>query len=444
MTSRWSLMKLIAVTSAFGLGVGLRSSVAFAASESASTGKAPKTISFDIALQAIVDSNTALGTERARLDASQARLLSSQSAFLPTLSLSASQERDFQRGSAPTFDTHTYGATASLNLFRFGADISGWRAALWAVDEQRQRLRSAELEAEGVAVRALIDWIELRRQTTALEESLTYSRQYHAIAKARFARGVLPAEEVDKVAIDLANSEAGLQDTQSQLNSSTAGLRALIHERHDVDTDRLAADWPWKDKFHSRSLRTWVETPSNPDLSPSFVAARARLAADENRTRRQKRLILPRLDASYSWQSVKPDSGDRIHVREGLLVLSLPLFEGLTDYASYREQRANEIAARLAFEESRRLVPSTQEAARKNFVIAYQTAIARERTLSTSRALLKSALNRFRVGRTRADDLLLDQSRVLQAELLAIKGWAAAHRAALDLLHAYGQSVRTL
>ncbi len=395
---------------------------------------------FSDALEAIVASDTELGAQRARVDASRARLLSAQAAFLPTLTLSAAEERR----DIPRFRSRIYDATAGLNLFRFGADRAGWKATNWEVDGQVARLRATELQAESRAVDALVAYIERARSAEIQKNRIEFTSQYHAIAKARFNRGALPAEEVDKASVDLANGEAALQDAQRLLHSAAASLRASVHERHAFVPESMVTNWPWQGKLGQSALRRWLEARPDASSAPEYAAAQAAAVADDERTRRAWRLILPSLHLSYSLKRYAPEAGAASDVQEGLLVLSVPLFEGFTDYAAYRQQSAAAIASRLAFEETARSVPSGQDVAQKNFSIAWRTAQARERTLSTARALLKTALERFRVGKTRADELLLDQSRVLQAEQLAVDGWAEAHRSAARLLHAFGQSARAL
>lgn len=430
--TKHAIFRLLALT------VVLASAPAFASAAVAAP--APAANSFERALDAIVASDTPLGAQRAQVDAARARLLGAQALFLPTFSLSASEKRQ----EIPRFDGKIYDATASINIFRFGADAAGWRAASWEITEQHARLVAEELQAEARAIELLVAWIERRRTVAVQRERLEFTRQYHAIAKTRVERGVLPAEELDKVAIDLANNEASLQNEVARFNSAFANMKAAIHERHEIIPDSVSFDWPWKEKFHLPTVKAWLERQSDPSLSPVFTASRAALNAAENRSRRLRRLILPSLDLSYSWQRSEPEVGSASNARVGLLTLSVPLLEGFRDYTAARIQAATEIGSRLAFEEAAREIPSRQDVASKNFRIAHETALSRERTLISARSLLKSSLGRFRVGRMRADELLLDQNRVVQAELLAVEGWAEAHRSLARLLHAYGQSVRSL
>jgi outer membrane protein TolC len=78
---------------------------------------------------------------------------------------------------------------------------------------------------------------------------------------------------------------------------------------------------------------------------------------------------------------------------------------------------------------------------REAFRTSVSAALARERTLAMSRKLFQDGLKRFRAGRAAANELSVDQARLLDSELFAVQGWSAAHLAYSRLCHALGVSV---
>ncbi len=397
-------------------------------------------VSFDQALNAIVSVDPSFASQRANLDAAQAKLLSAKGAFLPEFTLSA--QKPIAKPE-PVVDRQ-YSATASLNIFRFGADIAGWKAAHSDLEVQTALLKETELTAENTAIDALLTWIERNQSFEVVSRRLEGQKQYHTIARTRFSHGVLPAEEVDKIAIDLSNTEAAFQDAKAQVNTAAAHLRAIASSTSKIVPEAIHIEWPWKDLFTSDKIKKWLSPQNAPEVTPSLQVAISRERAEAYRSQQAYRLIFPSLDFSYSWQRQETTSGETASGREGMITLSMPLFEGFSDYATYHEQAAREITSRYLFEAKSREVPATQDLSRKNFVIAYETALAREKTLASARELLKSSLRRFQAGRAKVDELTLDQKRISDAEEFAIQGWAAAHRALAQLLHSHGQSVRSL
>ncbi len=397
-------------------------------------------VSFVQALDAIISVNPGLAEQRANLGATRARVWKARGAFLPQFNLSA----DKRIGSPEPTITNRYDATASLNIFKFGADVSGWNAADREHDAQTAQLKQTELEAESKAVEALVNWIERNQSFDVVSRRLEDQKQYHAIAKTRYSHGVLPAEDVDKMAIDLSNTEAAYQDAKAQVNLAEAHLRSILSSSSNVEPEAIRNEWPWKEMFAVEKIKRWLAPQGAQETSPSLQAALLREQAESYRSQQAFRSVFPKLDLSYSWVRMKDNEGDVHAGREGLLTLSIPLFEGFSDYADYHAQAAREITVRALSEAKGREVPATQELSRKNFVIAYETALAREKTLASARELLTSSLRRFQSGRAKVDELALDQKRIADAEEFAIQGWAAAHRALAHLLHSHGQSVRAL
>ena len=55
--------------------------------------------------------------------------------------------------------------------------------------------------------------------------------------------------------------------------------------------------------------------------------------------------------------------------------------------------------------------------------------------------LFEDNRQRFKMGRATANDLAVDQNRLLEAELLAVDGWVNAHLSLVKLCHALGHSI---
>lgn len=394
-------------------------------------------IGFDKALTALFESNTPLAIQRARVEAADARLTGAKFSFLPSLSLAATTERQGD----PETETKSLAATTTLNIFRFGADLARLDSTRYAYNSQRALLRAQELETEKDIVAALVSIVQKSQRLRVAQTTLDYSKRLLDIAQARFQRGVLPREEVDQVSIDLSNAEAAVRDAQRELNNSLAQVSALS-EKSGLDPLSIQREWPWKDRFASPQVQKLATQSIDPAAAPELKGAELLLASTRAATKRSKRLLFPSLDFSYGARRTELDNGSTANGWDALLTLSVPLFEGLTHYTAYRVQVTEALIAEQGFRQALRDVPVRQELAQKNFVIAYQTALAREKTLGIARRLLDSSLARFRSGRANANALVLDQNRFSAAEAVAVDGWAQAHLALAELVHAFGQSVQ--
>ena len=92
----------------------------------------------------------------------------------------------------------------------------------------------------------------------------------------------------------------------------------------------------------------------------------------------------------------------------------------------------------LRIERVKRAARNDWDYARGALTLSVDTALAREKTVKISRELFQDNLRRFERGLIEANDLTVDQQRLLQSEELAIGGWAAAHANLAKLCFAAG------
>lgn len=388
---------------------------------------------FNSALEEIVKRSTLVEIQRTRVEAADSLVLASRLSFLPRLSVEASQG---QIGD-PAAETKQVSATASLNLFKFGSDWAGARAAAADLAIQRARLESAALEAEQAGSAALISLIELKLKAEILRRRITATQEFLDVAQTRYRKGLTPLEEVSRIEIDLSNERAQYDDTVSQLRTAEAGVvRYLGHA--DVETA-----WPWKTAMRSAKTRELISRKPALEGRPDVEAARLSIEAESARASQLHRSLFPSLNLSYSRGQIET-GGQLSHEWRSMLTLSVPLFEGWSSVSSYRVQSERAREAELTLEQLRRDGLGFQRAYQENFKLGYQTAENRERVLATSQRLLKQNLARFRAGRAGANEFLIERGREAQAELVAVEGWARAHTALIQLYHSFGQSVRGL
>ena len=124
-----------------------------------------------------------------------------------------------------------------------------------------------------------------------------------------------------------------------------------------------------------------------------------------------------------------------------MVTLTVPLFDGLTNYSSAKAQAYVRSASETRVEKVQRDAKSQWQASQVNFQTAFDTAFAREETLEISKKLYADNLRRFESGRISANELSIDRTRMNTAELLAVQGWAALHIQFASLCHSLGYRV---
>ncbi len=122
----------------------------------------------------------------------------------------------------------------------------------------------------------------------------------------------------------------------------------------------------------------------------------------------------------------------------GQLALTIPLFDRLANYGNYRSLVHRTAAAELELEKVRRFARADWDGAKGALNISVTTAKSREATVEISRRLYEDNQRRFRQGLAGANEVSVDQERFYRAEILAIRGWQAAHVNLVRACHAQG------
>ncbi|MCC7443030.1 MAG: efflux RND transporter permease subunit [Bdellovibrionales bacterium] len=394
---------------------------------------APAPLGFDAALSRIVERHVDRQQAVAKVDAARSAARAAGWHWLPSLDASASHGIRGSDGSSPTLSATRFGLSAEWTLFRFGADEREAAAARLDLEAAEARLAAQTLGAEEEAAEALLAWIALDRQALIQERLVEARRRTLIAARERFERGLIPREEADTVAVDVSNTEARAAAARVAAGEAAARLHSLAGE------EGVAAEWPWKARLAAgQDLAAAAPAPWRSEDRPTWRAARAAREAAEARASGANRAHFPALGAelSHSWLQAQPEW-------TGTLALTLPLFSrGAITAAA--DARGSELrVAELELDRIQREAPPEWRQAGAAWAIARASAIARESNRELAGRVALSADRRFRSGRADANDLTVDVSRAVEAELLAEEAWHEAHRGFLRLCHARGRSLLT-
>lgn len=397
------------------------------------TGAQAATRSFNDALGEIIAKSTPIAIERATFLSIEARGVSTRLALLPTVSASVGAARTHQN--SVNTDSRTAELQATLNIFKWGADYLAWQAAVSEESAAELKVQDAQIRAEAEGARALLTWISRSQQVGVLERTVEMQKRTLSISRERYSRGLLPEQEVEKLAIDAENAKSRLSDAVAAEAEARARARALA----DDPGLEIAREWPWKETLSKpNSLPSW--TPEQTQARPDIRAAELTLLAQERRATQSWRTLLPQLDASWVY-GTSETLGSGIGYRNywtGQLTLNINLFDRWTGIGEARASaRAREIAE-YRLNQIRRDSRADIDSAAAQLSQALDSAKVRDRTGATSRRLFEDAQRRFQAGRSSANELSTEQSRLDEADLLAIRGWESAHLALTDLCVARG------
>ena len=351
-----------------------------------------------------------------------------------------------ESGSGNNHGAMTLDKTAEMNakvhLYHFGADAAQRRKAKIDVESA---LLSKEATTQGIeltAALAAFNVIDLAQERDITQAMVAANKESLSLSKRLYSLGLHSEQEVEKVIIDFANIEAQLADAEEALIHAKAVLAVLLGRQVNI-----RPVWPWREHFSTQS-RTLPDKPGLADL-PERQALLGKISALELQMEVINSARMPSLDlsSSYAWTTITerdPNLGYNVgdlHMRKwsvGLL-FSVPLFDRFaarTDYEVYGSQKTQ---AELDLLQEDRQLDSGYREARAGFKIALSSALKREITEDQARKLYEHSLKNFRDGVLSANDLSLDQQRLLDTAQKVVRSWSSVHQYFARLCHLMGR-----
>ena len=389
-------------------------------------------VSFSEAWQLILKRALRVEAQRAEVEISDWKKSASEGAFLPTLSAQAVENK----GSAYAYSNPRVAQlSASVNLFRGGADLANLEASRKAHEAAIHKLGFERLATEEDAATALIQVIGKTQQRAINENLVKQQEDSLRVSQERFRQGFLARQETDKIQIDVDSARARLIDAQSAEAAARSQLEILL------GSSNIKTEWPWRPALSSSSKLE--DEKFDLDLRPDYRAALSTVESQRYLKNKAMAGLLPSIDltASYGTYGTYDITDPSVRSYSTALTLTVPIFEGFKSYAIYKIQQSTLREALIQAETVRRTAPSEVANFRVSFQAARDTALAREKTAVLAEHLFEDNRQRFRMGRATANDLAIDQNRLLEAELLAVDGWVNAHLSLVKLCHSLGHSI---
>ncbi len=399
-------------------------------------------VNFRSALEAALKQSEALKTQTSLIETAHWQKFAAGGTLLPSITASASQ----QRAGAPDTDSKQYGLTANVNLFRGGADLHKLKSADNYLQATKAGSDNTLLQTEESAASDLLTVIYQKKHLELLESSLNFENRYFEIAQRKYKNGALALEQLDKIRIDRSNFEAEVRDAELALTS------AIARQRVWIENLEVSGDWPWltdlRQEIVTAKYQKRLAKKSNdetlaarPDVQSSILTVSAQ---DQSRAA-AKSLLYPEIDLQLFYGNHQLDpSLDWSKAWASTITLTWPLFNGFKDYSSYRIANESYTISNYNYELLRRQARSDIELSQKNFLKSVQTAVDREKVVESSVRLMSATQHRFEIGHATADELNLDQQRVIQAEELVAKGWFDAHQSLIHFAHSRGVSAQAI
>lgn len=386
-------------------------------------------IKFSEALRRMEQRNSEIEAQRIQIKKAASELVVSRANFFPSLEGQLSDAQVTRPGFSRT---QTGMLVGRINLFRSGADVASFKSSRLTVSRELELLKQAELDAEQRNVNIMIEYFQSSFQMKLAENILSLSEELDTIEEARYRRGLIPLQESQRSKIEKSNALARLSDAKSRLEEIKAKLDGELGADEEVELV-----WPWKDILTSIIQDEFLAKKLNLADSPVWRATQVLVEKEEELLKSKFRNFLPSIDLTIG--SGYPDyDRSRDLQSETTLTVTIPLFD-LGKHAGYKLQLQEKSLALVTEERVRRNIQVEWEQTRTNLLEAIKSATEREQSLQLAKSLHQDNKRRLQAGRSSMNDILVDQNRLVEAERLAIDGWAKSHVLYSKFCHLLGK-----
>ncbi|MEI6970758.1 MAG: TolC family protein [bacterium] len=367
--------------------------------------------------------------------AAAARHAAARGAYLPTVELMGT----YTRTGAPFQDaSSSYGPAVSLSYLVF--DLGGRGAK---VDSLRQSLAAADLE-HAAAMRyvvlsvekACFRYLAAKAMLVSLQAGQREAQAHLDVASERHKAGLGTVADVLKAKASLSRTQLDLQSAEGDL-SVTRGALALamgLAANTGYDLGEGVGDIPVRPVTGEVEGMIEMAVSNRADLA----AARARVLAGEAHVAEVRSRNLPSLSAAGRYGRAYVDGTGNDDSYEGGLVLSVPLFSGLSGVNEVEEARF------LAMSQQERAKAMEQQVVYQVFsaYFSLQTAARRTETagdmLASASQAHDAAMALYKQGLVTMTDVLSAQSLLADARAQQISARFAWLVSLAQLAHDVG------
>ncbi|MCO5143183.1 MAG: TolC family protein [Oligoflexia bacterium] len=331
--------------------------------------------------------------------------------FTPDLSIGA--RRSWTKiDSARSSHGDAYFASSQWNLFRGGSDIASLRAAQLSEESLDLKYSNEKLAFEKMAAELVFRSIYLKELLEAQKALLENKKENLSVSQARYRQGKIPREEVIKFEVDMSQQEGAFRIFQIEAESHQAKIYSLFVQQ--LQTKK----WPLNESIKFKKT----------DDTDSIELKELELSQDAAKFywRSSYLQYLPSLDFSLnlSRNSLRSPYVDQW---SGQLTLSIPIWSRLETKSASERSYFNWVKENKSYLLKKQEKEKNRPIFLKKVSIYKQNLIEARSSLEKVRALYKVMERSYRSGRLSANDLLIEQGRLLDTEKQFLEAQLAFH-----------------
>jgi outer membrane protein TolC len=311
-------------------------------------------------------------------------------------------------------------------LFRSGADLYSFRSALAQERANELGKLSESLKLERQAANVIFKFLYLSDAQVAQKKQLSLKEVGLDIARSRYSQGKISLQELQKIEVDLSQQRNLWRNAQMEFAENRVELLAFF-------SDSLSTKvWPLEP---GQTLALGEVT----ELSPETQSLLETVKAKEFAWKSSRLLHLPSLDLTYEYRE-QPLHGRRDKIFEAGIAITIPIWSRYGVAADAAEYYAEYLGAEKSVFIQKERNLAEQNFYRTKLQLSRENLLEARGNLARAEKLYADMLNSFRLGRISANDLFLEQNRLIESELNFSQSQMAFHATAMDVCALSGKS----
>lgn len=368
------------------------------------------------------------------LQSSQYGKKSTYGAFLPSLTLSARKNKSVAEayGIESQTKTHSYSATATLNLFQGFSSVANVQKSTAAERQAESNARLASIAARYQLRLAYADLYVQQERVKIFEKSLKRQIQNERLVSIKYESGTEAKWNTLKTKAERERAEYNLASAKRSLENAKEKLQTLL--RLEKLPEPLVLE-PIPD------LRIPEETFAKDKVleHPEYLEAKFgvdKLAKDVTIARSA---FLPSIDLNYSKSREFNELGAKARTDTWAwsVVAQWNLFQGFSDYHQWQQARMSHFSARENFERIEREIVYKISSTRKDLEMAIARMPSTRALREAAEARVKTVSTQYRSGLKSYLDWEQAEAQLNESEQSEITALASA----LEALANYEKSI---
>jgi outer membrane protein TolC len=386
-------------------------------------------------LKKMREKNLTLQARSARLQSSNDSLTAKKLFWLPTLTLSGGVQKSARNMPLTEGTENPYWkASSTWNLFSGGADYNLKQATQLQDQAEKYNYQNENLKTDTQLAGIIFQQLYLNDVIKSAQNLVKLREESHRIVLEKYKAGKSPYQEVEKSEIDKNQQETRLRNLQIENIDNQTQWKALFGDSMNTNT------WPFKLNQNPIDITSNTLGSGSYHLIPELGKLESLSSASEYYWKSAKGSYWPQVDLAVDYQAnLAKDDNSKIWT--GGLYLTIPLWSKYETAAKVSSAYADYLGAKSQFETAKNLNEAKKESIEKKIQLTRKNLEEAKNNLVKSEKLYDDMLKSFRFGRISMNELLIEQNRLIDSQMILSQSEWDFHKILLEACAILGQPI---